>query len=193
MTWTDDGVFKPLERYAKRADQQYAVGEVYRIMVEEERSQASHRSYFASLKTIHDNLSVDQIKDYPTVEHMRKRALIVCGFRSERHIVLSSKRDALLVVSMMGDIDEYAAIVQKDNVVHIYRPQSQSVAAMGKTEFEASKRAVLERCCALIGVHPGDVFHHRGREPMPQVSHQPAEPKQIEYQPHEHHPADEDF
>lgn len=162
MVWTDDGVFKPLERYAKRADQQFAVGEIYRVTVEEERSMASHGAYFAQLKRIHDNLPEKIAQEFPTVEHFRKRALIRTGFCSHRHIVLQSDRDALTVAAMMGEVDEYALVEVKGNVVHVYRPQSQSVQAMKKEEFEASRIAVLELGARLIGVNREDL--HRATE-----------------------------
>lgn len=152
MTWHEDGYFKPLERYAKRADQQYTVHEVYRITVEEERSAASHASYFAELKRIHDNLPENIARDFPTVESFRKRALIRTGFCSHRHIVLDSPKDAALVAAMLGDIDEYALVTVSGNVVDIYRPKSQSVQSMKKDEFQASKQAVLELGAKLIGV-----------------------------------------
>jgi hypothetical protein len=152
MVWTEDGVFKPLERYNKRADQQYAVGEVYHVTIEEERSVVSHRSYFAELKRIHDNLPDHLAQEFPSVESFRKRALIRTGYFTMRHVPCSSERQAAMVASMLGDIDEYALIEVRGTVVQMYRAKSQSVQNMKKEEFEDSKRKVLELGARLIGV-----------------------------------------
>ena len=53
MTWTDDGVMRPAgPLWAKRADQQYVVGERYMVEIRQDRSAASHRAYFAQVNEI---------------------------------------------------------------------------------------------------------------------------------------------
>lgn len=156
MIWTDDGVFKPLARYASRADIQYAVGEIYRISVEEERSQASHRSYFAELHRLYDNLPEAQASQFGNEEEFRKFCLIRTGHCSKRDVVCETEKQATLIASFVSDLDEYCIVDIRGNVVSVYRARSQSIASMKKEEFETSKSDVLDYARALVNVSPED-------------------------------------
>lgn len=145
------------------ADRYYVVGEVYTLEPLEDRSEASHNHYFAALHDAWLNLRDDLLDQYPTVEALRKRALIKAGYRDERSIVCESPEQAQAVAAFIEPMDRYAVVIVKDNVVWHLTAKSQSKKAMGKTEFEASKKAVLDIVSNLIGVSTDDLRRNAGR------------------------------
>src|SRR3990167_5804400 len=88
--WTGDS-FKPLPRHARACDEQFTIGERYNLDVIAERSQVSHSHYFAALHEAWVNIPEDRADQFPTVERLRKHALIETGWRDERSIVCASK------------------------------------------------------------------------------------------------------
>lgn len=151
FTW-DGEHMRP--RHPRAADREYVVGETYRLGVIEDRSTASHNHYFAALAEAWRNLPDEMIEQYPTPEHLRKRALIQAGYRDERSIVCASKAEALRFAAFLRPMDEYGVVVVRGNVALHMTAKSQSMKAMKKQEFEESKRAVLDLAARLIGVEP---------------------------------------
>lgn len=147
----------------RHADRQYVVGEHYRLAPFEDRSANSHNHYFASLAEAHANLPEDVAERFPTVEHMRKWALIKAGFRDERSIVCTSKAEALRVQSFIKPMDDYAVVLASDCVVKVFTATSQSVRAMGKADFQKSKQAVLDIVAGLIGVRATTLLDNAGK------------------------------
>lgn len=151
-TW-DGEAFRPLPRLARLADQHFVIGETYPLVVQEQRSQATHAHYFACIHAAWDNLPEDDQR-FPTPEHLRKWALIRAGYSDERSIVCASKAEALRVAAFVRPIDEYAVVVARDCVVKVFTAQSQSLRAMGRADFAKSKQAVLDVLAGLIGADP---------------------------------------
>ena len=52
-------------------------------------------------------------------------------------------------------MDDYCVVVPLNCVVHVMTAKSQSMKAMGATEFQKSKEAVLNFIDDLLGVEPG--------------------------------------
>lgn len=152
--WSGE-VMEPLN--PKQADRQYYVGQTYRLVPFEERSPASHSHYFAAIHEAWVNLPEDATARFPTAEHLRKWALIRAGYRDERSIVCASKAEALRFTKFIKPLDDYAVVLCQDAVVKVLTAKSQSTAAMGKKDFQASKDAVLMIVAELIGVPPGDL------------------------------------
>ncbi|PSH68559.1 hypothetical protein CU102_12405 [Phyllobacterium brassicacearum] len=151
-----EGIFKPSSGfYAKLADEHFVIGEHYKLLEHRERSDNSHRHYFASIKNGFDNLHDSMLGEYPTVEHLRKKALIRTGYRDERSIVCASKAEAERVAAFIRPIDDYCVVVPLNCVVHVMTAKSQSVKAMGAAEFQKSKEAVLIFIDDLLGVEHG--------------------------------------
>lgn len=138
----------------RAADRAYVIGEVYRLVPHEERSARSHNHYFASLHEAWTNLPEEAAERFPSVDHLRKWALIKAGFRDERSIACSSKAEAQRIAAFVKPMDEFAVVVVREAVVVVLTAKSQSVKAMGKQDFQASKDAVLEIVSELIGVKP---------------------------------------
>lgn len=163
FTWEGDG-FRPANSYwAGVCDKLFVVGVRYGLIEHNERSTASHNFYFASLNELWSNLPESEADRFPTVEHMRKYALIKCGYRNERTFVASSKAEALRIAQFLRPVDEYAIVLVKDCVVIEWTAQSQSYKAMGKKAFQDSKQAVLDWCADLIGVDIETLTQNAGK------------------------------
>lgn len=160
--WQGDAM-TPLPRFAKLADKQFVVGQDYRLDEVQERSQASHNQFFAAIADAFDSLPEELAARFATPEHLRKYALIQSGYADERPIVASSKAEALRIAAFIKPMDEYAVVTVKGAVVRVYTAQSQSMKAMGKADFQASKNACLEVVAALIGVKPDELVRQAGR------------------------------
>ena len=179
----------PHARYAALAAKQYDTGEEYLLDEVDERSMASHKQFFAALKSGYDNLpervffrtktdgtfvfdgSGNRIPKWNSPEAYRKWLLIECGFYEEREIEEESKFGASrlakglpALLSWIWPNEAYVRIFVRDTKVIIQRAKSQSMAAMKtKQAFEESKKAVLELNDALTGVPPGTHWREAGR------------------------------
>lgn len=147
----------PVASHRRAATERYVVGERYQMEAIEERSQRSHSHYFAAINEIWSSLPDDKAVHFPTSEHLRKFALIRCGYSDQRQIVCASKAEAQRVASFVRPMDGYAIVTTHEAVVSVFTAQSQSRKAMGNKEFQDSKTKVLEYLSGLIGVDPGDV------------------------------------
>lgn len=159
-------------RFRKQADKDFVIGERYRMTVQEERSAASHNHYFAILDTLWDTLPEHETERFPTVEHLRKYALIRAGYRDERSIVCASKAEAQRMAAFIKPIDEYAIVATSEAVVRVWTAQSQSKKAMGAKRFQESKDAVIGEVARMIDAEPSALS--RAENPPPTRSKTPA-------------------
>jgi hypothetical protein len=155
MTWDGEAMVPASQYWAARADRQFVVGETYRIVEHNDRSEASHNHYFASITNAWRTLPDDLLTEYPSPEHLRKKMLVKCGYAKERTIVCADKAEAGRMAALVEEMDEHAVIDAREAVVRVYTAQSQSMKAMGKQEFQASKEAVLSAIDDLLGVDAG--------------------------------------
>ena len=143
-------VMVPHPRYEKVARRQFAEGEEYPLIVLEARSRASHNQYFAAVNEAWDNLAEDIATRWPTAEHLRKWALVEVGFFDEKVFPdCKSPAHAKQLAVFVRSVDTYAQIHVHKTTVIVREPKSQSAAAMGKDQFEKSKRAVLDLLATL--------------------------------------------
>lgn len=149
--WTGEAMIPRLPRHA---DRMFTVGQVYTLVEQVERSSASHRHYFALINEAFNSLPEHIADRWSTPDHLRKWCLIKAGYRDERSIVCASKAEALRVKSFIRPIDDFAVVVASEAVVTVYTAKSQSLKAMGRAEFQASKDAVITALADLIGVEP---------------------------------------
>lgn len=149
--WTGEAFVPRQPRYA---DRHYVVGEDYRLVVEEERSKKSHDQYFAELDDKWGNLPDYLLEEYPSRESLRHKALIRCGYCTERDWVFGSEATASTFAAAMieGDEDRYCIIDVRGCVVRKYKALSQKRKAMDKKVFQASKQAVFDFVDKLLGV-----------------------------------------
>jgi hypothetical protein len=150
----DGEAMQPQPRFAKICDEKFTVGEVYRMEVSETRSWQSHRHYFASIQEMWENLPEDQCERFPSPEHLRKWGLIRAGYCDQMHVVADTEENARDIAMVMRKLSTYAVITISINVITVYTAKSQSLKAMGKTEFQKSKEAVLDVLAQIIGTRP---------------------------------------
>lgn len=153
FTWNGEAMV-PAPWLAKLCDQQFVIGERYRLVPHEDRSEKSHSHEFAWLKSAWQSLPEHLAESYPSPEHLRKRALIDGGFFTEEVIDAGSKAGALRVASYIRGRDEFAVVIVRGPVVVVRHAKSQSYRSMDRKEFQASKDAVIEIVSNLIGVDP---------------------------------------
>jgi hypothetical protein len=153
--WDGDAMVPASRFWAGRADRVFVVGADYKMVEHHDRSDASHNHFFAAIKNGFDNLPDELRDEYPTTEHLRKKALIKKGFRDERDHVCASKAEAARLAAFIKPLDDYAIVVVSECVVRVWTAKSQSRKAMGAADFQASKTAVLEFIDDLLGVQHG--------------------------------------
>jgi hypothetical protein len=153
----------PQPRFVALCKKQYTPGECYVLGVNEERSIASHRHYFAAINEAWQNLPEDKVARYPSAEHLRKWALIKSGYHNERSIVCDSKKQADAIVAFIEALDEFSVTLVKGPVVKVYTAKSQAVDSMGREEFEKSKADVLAILGETIGLSKKEL-EDKGKE-----------------------------
>ena len=156
LQYDGDGIFVPCSTFhARSADKHYVIGERYRMVEQHERSDGSHNHFFASIKNGFDNLPDDLREEFPSTEHLRKKALIRKGYCDERSIACASKAEAFRLASFIRPMDDYAIVNVRECVVRVWTARSQSRRAMGVAEFQNSKQDVLDFIDDLLGVDRG--------------------------------------
>jgi hypothetical protein len=148
FTW-DGESFVP--KHPRLADRHYVVGEDYRLIPHEERSTATHNHEFAWLKEAWMNLPEDLAMEYPTPEHLRKRALIEAGYYDETIVDTGSNAAALRVAAFVRSMDDFALVFVRGAYVVKRTAKSQSRRAMKKAEFQASKTAIMDIIAGMLG------------------------------------------
>ena len=163
FSWDGESMTPAGDYWAKRADEQFVIGERYRLEVIEERSAASHGHYFAALAEAQMNLPHDLQLQFPTVERLRKHALIKTGWADENTFVFSSENEASRFASYIMRREEYAIVVVAEATVKIFTAKSQSKRSMKNPDFQASKDAVLGFVAGLVGVTTKELKQNAGR------------------------------
>lgn len=149
------GLFRTLRRAIGIADHHFGVGEIVLMTQLEERSEASHRQEFAWLRDAWATLPDHLAGEYPTAEHLRKRALIATGWCDVRDYPCTTRTEALRLAAMLrGELDDYTMVIVRDAVVRVCRAKSQARNKMKAVDFQASKTAVLEWVAGLLEVAP---------------------------------------
>lgn len=156
----DGRAFVPLRQSAGQCTERFGAGEIVLLDVQEERSALSHRHYFAAIREAWANLPELYDGRWPSPEHLRKWALIQSGYSDERSIVCASKAEARRMAAFIQPCDEYSIVLALGSVVRVFTARSQSLRAMGKAEFQASKDHVLETISKLIGTTAGELEQH---------------------------------
>lgn len=161
--WNGDAM-EPVTAYWKhKADQRFVVGEKYLMTEQLERSLKSHQHYFANLHEAWQNLPETLTPEYPSAEHLRKRALVMTGYRNETVIVCATSADALRTSTLVGSLDQFAVVIQHREILTVWRAKSQSMREMGAKDFAKSKTDVLAWCWNLVGVDPETGNANAGR------------------------------
>lgn len=159
----DGEVMVPLAPYRRECDAEFVVGQKYCLGIVEDRSDASHKHEFAWLREAWQQLPESLAKDFPTSEHLRKRALIDAGFFNQMDVDSGTHAAAIRVAAGFRKHDEFIAAVIEGPIVLVRTAKSQSRRAMGRQQFQESKQAVLEIVSGLIGASPRMLMANAGR------------------------------
>jgi hypothetical protein len=159
----DGEVFRPRPSFMPYCNREFVVGETYPMAPVEERSRSSHDHYFAALTEAWRNLSEENAKHFPTAEHLRKWALVQCGYCTETNYVMLNQQEARKLAMGIRVRDEYAVIRVHGNVVQVWDAESQSMAAMKKDRFQLSKWEVLDLVASMARTTRGQLVRHAGR------------------------------
>lgn len=151
----DGDVMRPL--HPKRADAFYTVGERYIMAPICQRSDASHRHEFAWLREAWMSLPEALADQYPTTEHLRKRALIDAGYYDETIVDAGTAAAAVRVATAFRSIDDFSLVIVRGPYVIRRTAKSQSRCAMGAAVFQQSKTAIMEVIAKMLGVEPGEL------------------------------------
>lgn len=150
-------------RFQAICDRHFVVGEVYTLADFEPRSMTSHNHEFAWLAEAWRNLPERLSEQYPTPEHLRKRALIEAGYFDQTIVDAGSKAAALRVAAFIRSSEEFTIVVVSRHLVLVRRAQSQSLRAMGAKRFQESKTAILEIVSELVGIEPEKLKLNAGK------------------------------
>lgn len=149
--WDGDRMV-PLPRFKHRCDEEFVVGQMYRLVEEEERSHASHNHFFVSIAEAWKNLPEHLGERFANPEALRKWCLIRCGFYTETSVVFGTMQDAKIAALLCAKRWPNVVLRVSGNVLTMYEAESQSVRSMNKQRFQESKQAVLDCVAAMIGV-----------------------------------------
>ena len=138
----------------------YVVGQRYTLEEVSERSWASHRQEFAFINEAWQNLPYALVDKFPSAEHLRKAALIACGWHTETIFNAETRADAVRLAAYAKAEDEFAHIRITGPTVIVRKARSQRMRGpgrMNKADFQASKDDILGWIARLIGVAPEDL------------------------------------
>jgi len=151
----DGEVFRPLR--PKKADEYFAIGEVYWLEESSERSLASHQHQFAWLNAAWTNLPEPLMDTFPTSEHLRKAALIACGWHTQTILDAGNARAAADIARYIRSQDDFISVTVRGKTVTVRKARSQRMHGldrMSKAEFQKSKDDIIGWVSQLIGVEP---------------------------------------
>lgn len=157
MVWHPEigefGAFVPTRGIARLVAGKYTAGMGYLLEPATLGSTPFERAFFASVNTAWQNLSDDrQREEYPTPDHLRKRALIKCGFHRTSEIVFDTDKDARRAAATAKLDDEYCVVVVSGNVMRKYVAESMKVRTKQDRErFKLMADAVLQLLAATLG------------------------------------------
>lgn len=164
--WTG-GAWVPLAPFRLLCEQEFTDGEERWLDAQHDRSMQSHNHYFACLNTAWANLPEEYKIRFPRPHNLRKWCLIETDWCTEMEpFTLVSPTAALrLAHHLSSDYPDDRIYVDPSDtrVVRWKQAMSQSIKAMGKKDFQASKVDVLDKAAELIGVSSEELGRNAGR------------------------------
>jgi hypothetical protein len=158
LRYQGEGQFEPAnKRQAQECDKQFVVGEVHQLEEAHSRSSKTHNHEFAFVhqawKTLPEVFAAAPFAQSP--DHLRRYALIITGWSDTQSYVCGSNAEALRWAANLRPLDEFSIVTVKGSIVERRTAKSQSMRAMGRDDFKASKRAILDYIEDLISVPSG--------------------------------------
>jgi hypothetical protein len=162
----DGSALIPLHKYQPMCDSALVIGERYIAALEPLSSPASRRHYFSCIHDLFASWPEAHPRQFQTEDHLRRWALIRCGFRAEQQFAAANKAEARRLASFLSADDEYAELSVNENVVIKWRALSQKQHAMGREQFGRSKTEVLAFLAGEVGVTVESLAPPREEPPM---------------------------
>ena len=166
MFWSGDALVPASDYWQVQAAAHFGKreGEIVWIVEQDEPSDRSRNHYFAVLADAHANLPPDMAKLYPTPEHLRAMALILCGhFNPQPPIICETDAEAQRLATYVRSREAFSVVHLNGNVVQVLTAKSQSARAMGSAMFQKSKQDVFEFVADLLGVTVEELTQHAGQ------------------------------
>ena len=104
LTYLGNGQFETTSKYHAI----YGQGEIITVEEVQERSAKSHAHYFAVITEAWRSLPEAIADDFPSAEHLRKRALIDAGYCTETRMAFKTNAEAIAAAAFVGTLDGYA-------------------------------------------------------------------------------------
>lgn len=165
-----DGALHPLSH---RVAEQFAEGEMYRMVAIAERSAKTHKHFFAVVKDVwsnlpdserlsHDPRTGEVIDRFPSPEHLRKWALVECGYSEDNTMVFESSAAARRAAILCRKLDPYCRVAVRGCVVLLRT--AKSITDMSKAkDFQEMKTKVFHKFEDMLGSRRGEVGKHAGK------------------------------
>lgn len=151
----DGEAMKPASNFWLRmANEHFTVGEVLRMVEENEHSDKSRAHEFAWLKEAWNSLPDELYDQYPNTEVLRKHGLIAKGHCTMVQHSCPTAAEAERLAAILKPYDVYAIVRQRGPIVTVYTAVSQSKRAMSAKMFQQSKSDLMEFVGDLLGVDP---------------------------------------
>lgn len=150
--------FAPINSWwAKRADRQYAKGEVLHLVDEPERSGKSHRHLFSIIKAAWITLPEELALEFPSPLALRKYLLVKAGHCTAMKVPCPDRETAMRFITVCRSLDEFAIVTLTDNVVTVYRAKSIAYRELGNKQFQAIKSTVMDLLADMLHITPAQL------------------------------------
>ena len=149
----------PEPRFKALCERQFAGDETYALGPVEEVSSGSRGHFFASLKESWNSLPEEDTR-FPSIEHLRKRALVQAGWAKHAEYVMDTPKDAKNMARALRNADEYAVIKVSGSVVDIWTAKSIAAGQISGEEFQVVKTKALDWIAALTGATRTELEQH---------------------------------
>ena len=143
---------------AKRADEDYVVGELYRLAEPADRTQRAEGFFFSNLHEMWQSLPEKYADEWwaESDDALRHFALIKTGFANTETFPCETVPEAKRWMAFLGPSSRHAIITRDGAIVYRFTAQSQSRKAMpGRTTFKESSDKVLGFIADLLELPEG--------------------------------------
>lgn len=142
---------------SRLCDEIFVVGQRYTLIEQKQRSRATHDHYFACVAEAWQNMPDQYALHFPSDEHLRKHALVRCGYADALVVACQSAKDARKFARECKQKDIFAVVDLNGDTVTMWTAHSQSKKAMGKQKFAESKTKVLDWLAQTFGYDASDL------------------------------------
>lgn len=148
----EHGAMVPVRGIARVVASKYQDGMGYLLEPASLGSTPAEKAFYAEVNNAWKQLPESMQADYPSANHLRKRALIKCGFFDVVETVCDTEDDAKRAAALVRG-DEFAVVVVNGTVVRKYTPMSMKVRTKkDREQFRIMADAVLGLLADTLGV-----------------------------------------